>query len=109
VLTGGNIDPRLLASVILRGLVRTGRLVRLRVAVDDRPGALAALTTVVGDAGGNIVEVLHQRLFADVPIRSTEIELAVETLDREHAGVLVEKIGAAGYRVHVVPLDAFGM
>jgi threonine dehydratase len=105
VLTGGNIDPRLLASVILRGLVRSGRLIRLRITVDDRPGALALLTTVVGEAGGNIVEVLHQRLFADVPIRSTEVELAVETLDRAHASRVVERLRAAGYRVNVVPLD----
>jgi threonine dehydratase len=105
VLTGGNIDPRLLASVILRGLVRSGRLVRLRVTVDDRPGALALLTAVVGEAGGNIVEVLHQRLFADVPIRSTEVELAVETLDRQHAGLLVDRLRDSGYRVNVVPLD----
>jgi threonine dehydratase len=99
VLTGGNIDPRLLASVVLRGLVRSGRMVRLRVALDDRPGALSALTHVVGEAGGNIIEVVHQRLFVDLPIRTTEIELAVETLDAGHADRLVVAIEAAGYAV----------
>ncbi|MEY2460694.1 MAG: threonine dehydratase, partial [Acidimicrobiaceae bacterium] len=89
VLTGGNIDPRLLSSVILRGLVHDGRLSRLRVWLDDRPGSLSLLTAVVGQAGGNIVEVHHQRLFAAAPIRSTEVELAVETMDREHADTLV--------------------
>jgi threonine dehydratase len=106
VLSGGNIDPRLLASVILRALVRSGRLTRLRVTVDDRPGSLARLTQVVADAGGNIIEVVHQRLFADIPIRSTEIELVVETLDREHADRLMVQLRSVGYRVGEVPLDA---
>src|SRR4051812_28862791 len=105
VLSGGNIDPRLLSSVILRGLVHSGRLSRLRVWLDDRPGALSLLTAVVGDAGGNIVEVQHQRLFAAGPIRTTEVELAVETMDRAHGDTLVQALEANGYRVAVVPLD----
>lgn len=105
VLTGGNIDPRLLSSVILRGLVHDGRLSRLRVWLDDRPGSLSLLTAVVGQAGGNIVEVHHQRLFASAPIRSTEVELAVETMDREHADTLVRALEDNGYRVAVVPMD----
>ncbi|MEY2432379.1 MAG: threonine dehydratase [Acidimicrobiaceae bacterium] len=105
VLTGGNIDPRLLSSVVLRGLVHSGRLSRLRVWLDDRPGSLSLLTAVVGNAGGNIVEVHHQRLFAAAPIRTTEVELAVETMDREHADRLVRALEEGGYRVAVVPLD----
>jgi threonine dehydratase len=105
VVTGGNIDPRLLSSVILRGLVHDGRLSRLRVWLDDRPGSLSQLTAVVGQAGGNIVEVYHQRLFASAPIRSTEVELAVETMDREHADTLVRALEDHGYRVAVVPID----
>ncbi len=105
VLTGGNIDPRLLSSVILRGLVHDGRLSRLRVWLDDRPGSLSLLTAVVGEAGGNIVEVHHQRLFASAPIRSTEVELAVETMDRNHADTLVRALEDKGYRVAVVPMD----
>ena len=105
VLTGGNIDPRLLSSVILRGLVHSGRLSRLRVWLDDRPGALSRLTAVVGTAGGNIVEVQHQRLFAAGPIRTTEVELAVETMDRDHAETLVRSLKENGYRVAVVPLE----
>jgi threonine dehydratase len=106
VLSGGNIDPRLLSSVILRGLVHDGRLSRLRVWLDDRPGSLSQLTAVVGEAGGNIVEVHHQRLFAAAPIRSTEVELAVETMDRAHADSLVHALEEKGYRVAVVPLDS---
>jgi threonine dehydratase len=105
VLTGGNIDPRLLSSVILRGLVHSGRLSRLRVWLDDRPGSLSRLTAVVGEAGGNIIEVQHQRLFAAGPIRSTEVELAVETMDREHGDTVVHALEDNGYRVAVVPLD----
>ena len=106
VLTGGNVDPRTLASVIMRGLVRTGRLNRWRVLVDDRPGALAKLTAVVGAVGGNIIEVLHQRLFASVPVRFTEVELAVETMDPEHGERVLAALRETGYRVGVVPLDA---
>jgi threonine dehydratase len=105
VLTGGNIDPRLLTSVILRGLVHSGRLSRLRVWLDDRPGSLSRLTAIVGAAGGNIVEVQHQRLFAAGPIRTTEVELAVETMDRDHADALVRSLEENGYRVAVVPLE----
>ena len=105
VLTGGNIDPRLLSSVILRGLVHSGRLSRLRVWLDDRPGSLSRLTAVVGAAGGNIVEVQHQRLFAAAPIRTTEVELAVETMDRDHADALVRALEDHGYRVAIVPLE----
>jgi len=105
VLTGGNIDPRLLSSVILRGLVHSGRLSRLRVWLDDRPGSLSRLTAVVGEAGGNIIEVQHQRLFAAGPIRTTEVEIAVETMDRDHAAAVLAALDTAGYTVADVPLD----
>jgi threonine dehydratase len=105
VLTGGNIDPRLLASVVLRGLVHSGRLMRLRVWLDDRPGSLSLLTNVIGAAGGNIVEVTHQRLFTDAPIRSTSIELAIEAMDRDHGERIIAAVAAAGYDVDPVPLD----
>ena len=105
VLTGGNIDPRTLASVVLRGLVHDGRLSRWRVWLDDRPGSLAELTRTIGEAGGNIVEVQHQRLFAAGPIRTTEVELAVETMDRDHAQTVVAALQKGGYRVAEVPLD----
>lgn len=105
VLSGANIDPRLLASVIMRGLVRSGRLSRMRVSIDDQPGALATATALIGAAGGNIVEVFHQRLFADIPIRSAEVEFAIETLDRDHADAVVKKLQEADYRVWVVPVE----
>lgn len=106
VLTGANIDPRMLASVIHRGLVRSGRLSRLRVSLDDRPGSLATLLAVVGGAGANLLEVTHQRLFADVPIRTVEVDVTVEAIDAPHRDRVVGAIANAGYRVALLPLDA---
>ena len=91
VLSGGNVDPRLLASVIMRGLVRSGRLTRLHIEIPDVPGTLGLVTTTVGQAGGNIVEIGHQRMFLDVSARSAELEVVVETLDHDH----VERVIAA--------------
>ncbi len=97
VLTGGNIDPRVLATILLRGLVRSGRLARLRVEISDVPGALGKVSSIVGTAGGNIVEVAHQRLFADVSIKSAILELAVETRDRVHATELTTALAEGGF------------
>ena len=97
VLTGGNIDPRLLASIVQRGLVRAGKLVRLRIDLDDRPGALAGVLEVVGEAGANLVEVVHQRLFADVGARTAEVDLTVECMDAQHRDAVLAALGAAGY------------
>lgn len=106
ILTGGNIDPRVLASIIERGLVRSGRLARIRVGIDDRPGALAALLTIVGDEGTNLIEVVHQRLFADVSLRSADVDLVIEAMDAAHRDRVVEAICAAGYRARLLPLDS---
>ncbi len=99
VVSGGNIDPRLLAGVLIRGLVRLGRLVRLRVEIDDLPGRLAQLTRAVGRLGGDIVEVEHRRWFHDVPARKTLVDLLVEVRSPEEAGSLVDGLTAEGYEV----------
>jgi threonine dehydratase len=101
VLTGGNVDPRLLASVIMRGLIRHGRLTRLQVEVPDVPGSMGDLTTLLGDVGANIVEILHQRLFVDLSARSAVVEITVETLDLTHAERVVAALEQAGYVVRV--------
>jgi threonine dehydratase len=101
VLTGGNIDTRLLASVLLRGLVRDGRIVRLRLMIGDAPGQLARVTGVIGKAGGNIVEVLHQRLFG-VVAKATELDVTVETRDRGHMRELVAALEKEGFTVRVL-------
>ena len=99
VITGGNIDPRILASVIMHGLVRSGRLSRIAVAVTDVPGSLAGIATVIGEEGGNIVEVAHQRMFSALSAKSTMIEVAMEARDREHTERIVEALLREGYRV----------
>ena len=96
VLSGGNVDPRLLASVIMRGLVRSGRLTRLHIEIPDVPGTLGLVTTTIGQAGGNIVEILHQRMFLDVSARSAELEVVVETIDHHHVERVIAALGEAG-------------
>jgi threonine dehydratase len=99
VLSGGNIDTRLLASVLLRGLVRDGRIVRLRLMIGDLPGQLARVAGLIGKAGGNIVEVQHQRIFGTSSVRSPEVEFLVETRDRDHTDRLVAALKSAEVKV----------
>ena len=93
---GGNIDARMLASVLMRGLVRDGRLVRLRVTLPDTAGSLAKVATMIGDAGGNIVEVQHQRLFGTASVKSPEVEFVLETRGREHAAEIARHLAERG-------------
>jgi threonine dehydratase len=97
VITGGNIDARLLASVLMRGLVREGCLVRLRSELPDVPGALARLSAVIGGRGGNIVEVHHQRLFQDASVKRAELDVVIETQSRRHVAAIVAALIAAGF------------
>jgi threonine dehydratase len=97
VITGGNMDSRLLASILMRGLVREGRLVRLRCELPDVPGALSRLSGVVGKHAGNIVEVHHQRLFHDTSVKRAELDVVVETQNRRHVEVLIAALVAAGF------------
>ena len=98
-LCGGNIDARVLASVLMRGLVRDGRLVRLHVALPDVAGSLAKVATLIGEAGGNIVEVQHQRVFGIASVKTPEVEFVIETRDKAHTAALVAALEAAGIRV----------
>ncbi|HMA22245.1 MAG TPA: pyridoxal-phosphate dependent enzyme, partial [Gemmatimonadaceae bacterium] len=99
VLSGGNIDVNLLERIIDRGLVADGRLARLVVAVPDRPGQLAKLTQLVGDAGANVLEVAHSRAFADISMRDVEIDLRLETRGREHTAELLRVLEKNGFGV----------
>jgi threonine dehydratase len=101
-LCGGNIDTRVLASVLMRGLVRDGRLVRLRVSLPDVAGSLARVCTLIGEAGGNIVEVEHQRVFGTASVRTPEVEFVIETRGREHGQVILAALEAGGARVSLV-------
>lgn len=99
ILSGGNIDTRTLANVLMRGLVRDGRLIHLTVELPDRPGGLAALTEAVAMAGGNIVEVQHQRFFNALSVNVAEVELVLEAQDQAHADRIVAAIAQRGMRV----------
>lgn len=99
VLCGGNIDTRVLSSVLLRGLARDGRLLRLSIDIPDRPGALADLAGRIGSAGGNIVEVEHQRTFTERSARAVTVETTIEVVDAAHGEKLVAALEAAGLTV----------
>jgi threonine dehydratase len=97
VLGGGNIDPMLLAAIIQRGMVRAGRLARLRVCARDVPGSLAKITAVVSEAGANIDEVHHQRAFTVLAAQNVEIQLVVQTRGHEHVRSLLKALTDAGF------------
>ncbi len=97
VISGGNIDGRLLASILMRGLSRAGRMARLRIEIDDAPGALARTAEVIAKGGGNIIEIFHQRLFMDVPVKMAEVDVLVETTDRGHIADIVTGLQRAGF------------
>jgi threonine dehydratase len=97
VITGGNIDTRLLASVLTRELVRAQRLVSLRIVGDDRPGLLANTSALIGRMGANIIEVAHNRLALDVPAKGAEFDLMIETRDATHTQEIIAALSEAGY------------
>jgi threonine dehydratase len=101
-ITGGNIDTRVLASVLMRGLVRDARLVRLRVTMPDISGSLARVAALIAEAGGNIVEVQHQRVFGTASVKSTEIEFLIETRERAHTEALVRALETNGLKTTLV-------
>ena len=97
IITGGNIDPRLLASVLTRELVRAQRLVSLRIVGDDRPGLLGKVSALIGQHGANIIEVAHNRLALDVPAKGAEFDLLIETRDAQHTEEIIDALRAEGY------------
>ena len=96
VLCGGNIDPLLLAAIIERGMVRSGRLARIRVSARDVPGVLARITATVADAGANIEEVHHQRAFTLLAAQNVEIALVLQTRGQHHVAQVLEALRCAG-------------
>src|SRR5262249_46686547 len=101
VLTGGNIDPRLLASVLTRELAREGRLAQIGIDLVDRPGTLARVANVLADAGANIVEVTHQRVFSDLPAKRAMLDVVIETRDGRHREETVARLRAEGLNVEM--------
>ncbi|MBX9925228.1 MAG: ACT domain-containing protein, partial [Hyphomicrobiaceae bacterium] len=101
VLCGGNIDTRLLASVLTREQAREGRLSRVVIDIPDQPGQLAKVSAVIGEAGANIIEVYHQRVFTDLPAKGTDLHLVIETRDRVHLELTLSGLRAKGYDVEI--------
>jgi threonine dehydratase len=97
ILCGGNIDPRILASVMVRELEREDRIVSFRLAIPDRPGVLGQIATRLGQLGVNILEVDHRRLFLDVPAKGAKLDVTVETRDRAHAEDILRALADDGY------------
>jgi len=102
VITGGNIDTRLLASVLTRELVRESRIVSLRIIGDDRPGLLANVSATIGAMGANIIEVAHNRLALDVPAKGAEFDVMIETRDAQHTQEVMDALRDRGYPPRVV-------
>ena len=97
IICGGNIDTRLLASVLTRELIRAQRLTSLRIVGDDRPGLLALISNIIGGLGGNIIEVAHNRLALDVPAKGAEFDIMIETRDAQHTAEIVDALRNNGY------------
>jgi threonine dehydratase len=99
VLSGGNIDLRLLSSILVRGLARTERVSALRVEVPDLPGALAPVVSAIANDGASIVDIVHRRTFEAASARTVSIEAVIETRDLEHRRRVIERLTALGYAV----------
>jgi len=97
IICGGNIDSRMLAQVLMRGMVREGRMVTLRIGISDAPGVLGRLAKLVGDSGGNIIEIHHQRMFNDLPPKRADIDAVIETRNPEHYREIVGVLEADGF------------
>jgi threonine dehydratase len=99
ILCGGNIDPRILASIMVRELERENQIVSFRLIIPDRPGMLGQIATRLGELGANILEVEHKRLFLDVPAKGTSLDVTVETRNSKHAAEILSAFTAEGYVV----------
>ncbi len=99
VVCGGNIDSRLLSTLILRGLVRDGRITRLTFEISDTPGQLAKISHIIGEAGANVVEVIHQRMMQSVSLRQAELEIVIEARDKQHVAEVLAELRDAGFQV----------
>ncbi len=97
ILSGGNIDPRILASIMVRELERDSHIVSFRLTIPDRPGVLGQIATRLGELGANILEVEHRRLLLDVPAKGAKLDVTIETRDAAHAEEIVAALGADGF------------
>ncbi len=99
VLCGGNIDSRLLSTLILRGLIRDGRIARLRFEIDDTPGQLSDISRIIGEARANVIEVIHQRMMQAVSLKRAELDVVIEARDAQHVEEIVKTLESKGFKV----------
>ena len=102
MLSGGNIEPLLLAEIIHRGMVKSGRLVRLRINVRDVPGTLAVVAQMLSELGANIEEVQHHRAFSSLPVERAQIEVVVQTRGHAHVETILATVAQRGFEVQLV-------
>lgn len=107
VLSGGNIDARLLSAILMRELVREGRITRLRVSISDVPGQMARISEIVSRLQGNFIDIQHHRIFTQLPAKDTYVDIILETRDRQHLDAILTELQKADYTVRV--LDAHGI
>ncbi len=99
VLCGGNIDSRMLSTLILRGLVRDGRITRLTFEIDDTPGQLSDISRIIGESGANVIEVIHQRMMQAVSLKRAELEVVIEARDKHHVDEIMQTLRDKGFKV----------
>ncbi|MEM6390796.1 MAG: threonine ammonia-lyase, partial [Pseudomonadota bacterium] len=99
VICGGNIDSRLLSTLILRGLVRDGRITRLTFEIADTPGQLSDISRIIGESGANVIEVIHQRMMQTVALKQAELEVVIEARDMSHVEAIVDTLRGSGFKV----------
>lgn len=100
VVCGGNIDSRMLSTLILRGLIRDGRIIRLRFEIDDTPGQLSDISRIIGESGANVIEVIHQRMMQTVSLKRAELDVVIEARDRLHVDEIIGTLRSKGFIVN---------
>lgn len=102
ILSGGNIDVNILSIIIKRGLAKSGRYVRLRAVISDQPGNLQKLLSAVADTRANVISVNHDRIKPNIPLKQAEVELSLETRDREHVQLIIASLAQIGYCPEII-------
>ncbi|MCF8496082.1 MAG: threonine ammonia-lyase [Alphaproteobacteria bacterium] len=102
ILCGGNVDSRLLSTLIMRGMVREGRITRLRFEIDDTPGQLADISRIIGESGANVIEVIHQRMMQTVSLKQAELDVVIEARDSAHVREIADTLRNKGFIVHTM-------
>ncbi|MEM6820459.1 MAG: threonine ammonia-lyase [Verrucomicrobiota bacterium] len=102
VLCGGNIDSRTLSMLIMRGLVRDGRVSRLRFEIDDTPGQLSDISRIIGESGANVIEVIHQRMMQTISLKRAELDIVVEARDKTHTDEIIQTLRDYGFKVGIM-------